>query len=130
MNNPLARYHVVDDHGHLLENCVEYRELLAEVERLRGEVEMLNKAVNGWQDEYESAQRCADIATQQVLLLAKKLFDNHICHKAVLCKQGNINGRKFEGEDGCGFCWEEWAWHLAAYDIEDAARKSVEEKNG
>lgn len=104
--------------------------LMAEVERLRGEVEMLNKAVNGWQDEYESAQRCADIATQQVLLLAKKLFDNHICHKAVLCKQGNINGRKFEGEDGCGFCWEEWAWHLAAYEIEDAARKSVEEKNG
>ena len=61
MNNPLARYRFVDDHGHLLENCVEYRELLAEVERLRREVEMLNKAVNGWQDEYESAQRCADI---------------------------------------------------------------------
>ena len=37
MNNPLARYHFVDDHGHPLENCVEYRELLAEVERLREE---------------------------------------------------------------------------------------------
>lgn len=130
MNNPLARYHFVDDHGHPLEKCIEYLELLAEVERLRGEVARLEKAVNGWQDECESAQRCADIATQQVRLLAKKMFDNHICHKAVLCKQGNINGLKFEGEDGCGFCWEEWAWHLAAYDIEDAARKSVEDENG
>ena len=43
MNNPLARYHFVDDHGHQLENCVEYRELLTEVERLRGEVARLDK---------------------------------------------------------------------------------------
>lgn len=27
-NDPLARYHFTDDHGHPLENCVEYRELL------------------------------------------------------------------------------------------------------
>lgn len=40
-NNPLARYYFVDDHGHPLENCVEYRELLAEVERLRSEVKRL-----------------------------------------------------------------------------------------
>lgn len=40
-NNPLARYHFVDDHGHPLENCVEYRKLLAEVERLRAENERL-----------------------------------------------------------------------------------------
>ena len=130
MNNPIARYHFTDDHGHPLENCVEYRQLLAEVERLRGEVARLEKSVNGWQDECESAQRCADVATQQVRLLAKKLFDNRICHKSVLCKQANAKDLKFEDEDGCGFCWEEWAWHLAAYDIEDAARKSVEEKNG
>ena len=32
-----------DDHGHPLENCVEYRELLAENERLRSEVTRLNK---------------------------------------------------------------------------------------
>lgn len=42
-NDPLARYHFTDDHGHPLENCVEYRELLAEVERLRGEVARLEK---------------------------------------------------------------------------------------
>lgn len=40
-NDPLARYHFTDDHGHPLENCVEYRELLAEVERLREEKEIL-----------------------------------------------------------------------------------------
>lgn len=43
MNNPLSRYHFTDDNGHPLENCVEYRELLAEVERLRGEVARLDK---------------------------------------------------------------------------------------
>lgn len=37
-NDPLARYHFTDDHGHPLENCVEYRQLLAENERLREEV--------------------------------------------------------------------------------------------
>lgn len=42
-NDPLARYHFTDDHGHQLENCVEYRELLAENERLREEVARLNK---------------------------------------------------------------------------------------
>lgn len=36
-NDPLARYHFTDEHCHPLENCVEYRELLAEVERLREE---------------------------------------------------------------------------------------------
>lgn len=40
-NDPLARYHFTDDHGHPLENCVEYRELLAENERLRSEVARL-----------------------------------------------------------------------------------------
>lgn len=34
-NDHLSSYHFTDDHGHPLENCVEYRELLAEVERLR-----------------------------------------------------------------------------------------------
>lgn len=42
-NDPLDRYHFRDDHGHPLENCVEYRELLAENELLRGEVTRLNK---------------------------------------------------------------------------------------
>lgn len=42
-NDPLARYHFTDDHGHPLENCIEYRDLLAENERLRGEVARLNK---------------------------------------------------------------------------------------
>lgn len=42
-NDPLARYHFTDDHGHPLENCVEYRELLAENERLREEVARLDK---------------------------------------------------------------------------------------
>lgn len=45
-NDPLAKYHFTDDHGHPLENCVEYRELLAENELLRGEVESLNKQAN------------------------------------------------------------------------------------
>ena len=34
-NDPLARYHFADDHGHPLGNCIEYRNLLAENERLR-----------------------------------------------------------------------------------------------
>ena len=42
-NDPLDRYHFRDDHGHPLENCVEYQELLAENELLRGEVTRLNK---------------------------------------------------------------------------------------
>lgn len=42
-NDPLARYHFTDDHGHPLENGVEYRELLAENERLREEVARLDK---------------------------------------------------------------------------------------
>ena len=32
-----------NDHGHPLENCIEYRDLLAENERLRSEVTRLNK---------------------------------------------------------------------------------------
>ena len=42
-NDPLARYHFTDEIGHPLENCVEYREFLAENERLREEVARLNK---------------------------------------------------------------------------------------
>lgn len=47
-NDPLARYHFTDDHGHQLENCVEYRELLAENERLVLENQRLSvDGVNG-----------------------------------------------------------------------------------
>ena len=42
-NDPLARYHFADDHGHPRENCIEYRDLLVENERLRSEVTRLNK---------------------------------------------------------------------------------------
>ena len=42
-NDPLDRYHFRDDHGNLLENCIEYRDLLAENERLREEVARLDK---------------------------------------------------------------------------------------
>lgn len=45
-NDPLARYHFTDDHGHPLENCVEYRELLAENERLL--VEDKHAAAEAW----------------------------------------------------------------------------------
>ena len=110
MNNPLARYHFVDDHGHPLENCVEYRELLAEVERLRGEVEMLNK-------EADWLVKILSNYTEDCPLKFKVVYELRF----PIPKIDQCSEQEDDIED-CAYipsqCWRE------------AARKAVEDENG
>ena len=82
-NDPLARYHFTDDHGHPLENCVEYRELLAEFERLRGEVTRLNKEAD-WLAGICTMGYCADHDLSPVCHQEKR--DCRECIRKTACK--------------------------------------------
>lgn len=98
--------------------------LLAEVERLREEVKGRDKIVVELKEEVASLQGDLDFASREQHILTRKLFDSRICHKAVLCEQKNPEEWKFEGEDGCERCWDEWVWHLATDAIEEAERNA------
>lgn len=98
--------------------------LLAEVERLREEVKRRDKIVVELKEEVASLQGDLDFSSMEQHILTRKLFDSRICHKAVLCEQKNPQEWKFEGEDGCERCWDEWAWHLATDAIEEAERNA------
>lgn len=100
-NNPLARYHFVDDHGHPLENCFEYRELLAENERLRSEVTRLDKEAD-WFIEYIWNKDIFRCPMPEGYKCEHKF--KHIC--CLDSEETEIRGR----------CWRE------------AARKAVEEQ--
>lgn len=98
--------------------------LLAEVERLREEVKRRDKIVVELREEVASLQSDLDFSSTEQHILTRKLFDSRICHKAVLCEQKNPQEWKFEGEDGCERCWDEWAWHLATDAREEAERNA------
>lgn len=68
--------------------------LLEEVERLEDEVSSLEQELK-FSDETEYA-------------LIRKLFDLKVCHKEAICEQADAPELKFEGEDGCLFCWRQW----------------------
>lgn len=82
-NDPLARYHFTDEIGHPLENCVEYRELLAENERLSGEVARLEdmlahlvsrsacQTVEGWWSAHGETFQTKKEAMQHVITQAE-----------------------------------------------------------
>ena len=92
-----------DDHGHPLENCVEYRELLAEKERLREEVARLNEEAD-WFIEYIWNKDIFRCPMPEGYKCEHKL--KHVC--CLASEETEIRGR----------CWRE------------AARKAVEEENG
>lgn len=105
-NDPLARYHFTDDHGHPLENCIEYRDLLAENERLRSEVARLNK----------ESTKIMDVA----ICLAEMMDGKHeLCPRdcdvlpsAIKCNQYT----DFNGEADCDAtkCWLHVALNYSA----------------
>ncbi|MEQ2655208.1 hypothetical protein AAAU16_12015 [Desulfovibrio piger] len=99
-----------DDHGHPLENCVEYRELLAENELLRGEVESLNKQAN-W------LVKMLSHYTEDCPLKFKLVYEERF----PIPKIDNCHGQEGDIEDCAYFSTECWR---------EAARKAVEEKNG
>ena len=110
MNNPLARYHFVDDHGHLLENCIEYRNLLAENARLRGEVTRLDR-------EADWLVKMLSHYTEDCPLKFKVVYEVRF----PIPKIDQCSGQESDIED-CAYipsqCWRE------------AARKAVEDENG
>lgn len=83
MNDPLARYNFTDDHGHPLGNCIEYRDLLAENERLRSEVTRLEdmlahlasrsvcQTVEGWWSAHGETFQTKKDAMQHVITKAE-----------------------------------------------------------
>lgn len=73
----------------------ENQELRAEVARLEDEVASLEQELK-FSDETEYA-------------LIRKLFDLKTCHKEVICEQADAPELKFEEENGCLFCWRQWA---------------------
>ena len=100
-NDSLVRYHFTDDHGHPLENCVEYRELLAENERLREDVARLDKEAD-WLIEY-ICNKCSTRCPMPEGYRCKHKFKN-VCY---------LNPSETETRGRC------WRW---------AARKAVEEE--
>ena len=58
----LERYNFEDDHGHPLENCKEYIELLAELTTLRTRVELYRKALEEIANNNLEGECCKDIA--------------------------------------------------------------------
>lgn len=112
MNNPLARYPFTNDHGPPLENCVEYRELLAEVERLRGDVARLNKEAD-W------------------LVKVLSLFTEECPYRFYLVYEEKIT---IPPVDGCEWQWPEChecdiAKKYPGKCWREAARKAVEDEN-
>lgn len=76
--------------------------LLAEVERLRAEVAWLK-------DEVASLEQELKFSDETEYDLIKKLFDLKICHREWICEQDGSSELNFEGENGCHFCWRQWA---------------------
>lgn len=76
--------------------------LLAEVERLLAEVARLK-------DEVASLEQELKFSDETEYELIKKLFDLKICHKEWICEQDGSSELSFEGENGCLFCWRQWA---------------------
>lgn len=84
--------------------------LLAEVERLRAEVARLK-------DEVASLEQELKFSDETEYELIKKLFDLKICHKEWICEEDGSSELSFEGENGCLFCWRQWAIKKARKEV-------------
>lgn len=152
-NDPLARYHFTDDHGHPLENCVEYRELLAENERLKLEnqrltvagandeaylltcLDIIRKAVgmpvgSDWQQVAERVERLDKEADWLVRMLSLYTEDCPLKFSWVYAEKLPI-----PKIDDCEGTWSvDDCFHCAGRNPgqcwREAARKAVEEQNG
>lgn len=126
-NDPLARYHFTDDHGHQLENCVEYRELLAENERLVLENQRLSvDGVNG--EAY--LLTCLDIIRKAVGMPVGSDWQQVAERVERLDKEADWLGLRLWGTGGVPPVED---FDVRADRIKmwrKAARKAVEEKNG
>lgn len=86
--------------------------LLEEVERLRAEVARLK-------DEVASLEQELKFSEETEYELIKKLFYLKICHKEWLCEQEGSSELNFEGENGCHFCWRQWAIMKARKEVDE-----------
>lgn len=90
----------------------EYRELLAEVERLRDEVKRRDAFIAQQRSFSQSLEEDLNFQAAVEDALIKKLFDHRICHRKWQCEQVDKPEWKFdddEEEQRCHSCWSQWA---------------------